>query len=68
LTNGEKIQTGTIQPKSAKHPFEIIRIAKKGQTLGIVHANDHDHARAVAMETFRIRRPETAKLIVRKLV
>jgi hypothetical protein len=55
-------------PKSAKHPFEIIRIASKGQMLGIIHANDHDHARTLAIETFRIHRPEMAKLIVRKLV
>jgi hypothetical protein len=56
------------KPNSAKHPFEIIPIASKGQVLGIIHANDHDHARVLAIETFRIRRPEMAKLIVRKLV
>jgi hypothetical protein len=56
------------KPKSAKHPFEVIRIASKGQTLGIIHASDHDHARVLAIETFRISRPEMVKLIIRKIV
>jgi hypothetical protein len=56
------------KPMSAKHPFEVIRIASKGQMLGIIHANDHDHARILAIETFRIRRPEMVKLIIRKIV
>jgi hypothetical protein len=64
----KKKKPAQSKPKSVKHPFEVIRIASKGQLLGIIHANDHDHARVWAIETFHIRRPEMAKLIVRKLV
>jgi hypothetical protein len=56
------------KPKSQRHPFEVIEIASKGKMLGIIHANDHDHARILAIETFGIRRPEMVKLIIRKIV
>jgi hypothetical protein len=56
------------KPKSVEHPFEVIRIASKGRTLGIVHARDQTSARTLAIETFQIRRSEFVRLIVRKII
>jgi hypothetical protein len=51
-----------------RFPFEVIEIKAKGKLLGLVYADDHAQACTLAIETFRIRRPETVKLIIRKIL